>query len=224
MPDSLAWLGFEPVDLLNFPGRVAAALFTRGCPLRCPYCHNPGLVGPLPGPDTPPEPGLRPRDEVLARLKQRRGFIQGVVIGGGEPLMHRDLASLASQLAALVPAIKLDTSGVYPDRLAALLEQPALVRVGLDLKTALDNYHRLGLPEGGELVARSLDRLRPWLAAKTSRHLDLRTTLAPGVTDARDLDAIDQIVAQLSAACPGQVHYSRHAYKPAVCLDPALQA
>ena len=39
--------GYQPVSLLDFPGKVAAVVFTQGCPLRCVYCHNPELIPPL---------------------------------------------------------------------------------------------------------------------------------------------------------------------------------
>ena len=38
--------GLQKLSLSDFPGRVAAIVFTRGCNLRCPYCHNPELVDP----------------------------------------------------------------------------------------------------------------------------------------------------------------------------------
>ena len=40
-------LGLQKLSLLDFPGKVAATVFTGGCDLRCPFCHNAPLV--LPG-------------------------------------------------------------------------------------------------------------------------------------------------------------------------------
>lgn len=36
--------GHVPASLLDWPGKVCATLFTAGCNLRCPFCHNPELV------------------------------------------------------------------------------------------------------------------------------------------------------------------------------------
>ena len=36
--------GYQKLTLLDFPGRVACTVFTGGCNLRCPFCHNAGLV------------------------------------------------------------------------------------------------------------------------------------------------------------------------------------
>ncbi len=41
---TLSHLGLQKTTLLDYPGKVAAVLFTPGCNLRCPYCHNPDLV------------------------------------------------------------------------------------------------------------------------------------------------------------------------------------
>ena len=39
--------GLQKLTLLDYPGRVACTVFTGGCNLRCPFCHNASLA--LPG-------------------------------------------------------------------------------------------------------------------------------------------------------------------------------
>ena len=82
----------QKLTLLDYPGRVACTVFTAGCDLRCPFCHNASLA--LPG---------RPRDsmeadEVLAFLKKRAGVLDGVAVTGGEPLLHPGLAGLLGEI------------------------------------------------------------------------------------------------------------------------------
>ena len=36
--------GFQKLTLLDYPSKVACIIFTQGCNLRCPYCHNSGLI------------------------------------------------------------------------------------------------------------------------------------------------------------------------------------
>ena len=36
--------GLQKMTMLDFPGRVACTVFTYGCNLRCPFCHNASLV------------------------------------------------------------------------------------------------------------------------------------------------------------------------------------
>jgi len=74
--------GFRPSSLIDFPGQVAAVLFTQGCSFRCPWCHNPELVLS----ERFAEP-LDP-DEVWNRLRARRSLLDGVVVTGGEPTRH----------------------------------------------------------------------------------------------------------------------------------------
>jgi len=38
--------GLQRFSLIDYPGKISAILFTRGCNFRCPYCHNPELVDP----------------------------------------------------------------------------------------------------------------------------------------------------------------------------------
>ncbi|MEC9482872.1 MAG: radical SAM protein, partial [Halomonas sp.] len=76
--------GLTPMTTLDFPERLACVVFTQGCPLRCGYCHNPHML--------PPRCG-KPYEwqDVCDFLDQRRGLLDGVVISGGEPTLHRDL-------------------------------------------------------------------------------------------------------------------------------------
>nr|HML47421.1 anaerobic ribonucleoside-triphosphate reductase activating protein [Clostridia bacterium] len=36
--------GLSKLTLLDYPGKVAATVFTNGCNLRCPFCHNASLA------------------------------------------------------------------------------------------------------------------------------------------------------------------------------------
>ena len=58
----MRFAGLQKLTLLDYPGRVACTVFTAGCNLRCPFCHNAPLV--LPG---AAGPGLE-EEEVLAFL------------------------------------------------------------------------------------------------------------------------------------------------------------
>ena len=60
--------GMQKLTLLDYPGKVACTVFLSGCNLRCPYCHNPGLM--LPDPSN--APGM-PEAEVVSFLEQRKG-------------------------------------------------------------------------------------------------------------------------------------------------------
>ena len=92
-------------------------MFTGGCNLRCPFCHNALLVTRLA--ETPEIP----EQEVLDFLASRRGLLDGVVLTGGEPLLQPDAADFLRKVRELGFAVKLDTNGCDPARLAEILNQ-----------------------------------------------------------------------------------------------------
>lgn len=125
--------GLQKLTLLDYPEHVAATLFTGGCQLNCPYCHNSELItGPFgPGEDT---------EAVLAFLKKRQGLLDGVCVSGGEPLLQADLAAFLRAVKAMGYKIKLDTNGGFPDRLRALVEEGLVDYVAMDIKNAPNRY------------------------------------------------------------------------------------
>ena len=108
--------GLQKLSMVDYPGKLAATVFTGGCNLRCPFCHNALLVTRL---NETPE---LPEAEVLAFLERRRGLLDGVVLSGGEPLLQPDAADFLRKVRDMGFAVKLDTNGCCPDRLAAILE------------------------------------------------------------------------------------------------------
>ena len=104
--------GIQKLTLLDYPGRVACTVFTAGCDLRCPFCHNASLA--LPG----REKDTLEREELLLFLKRRAGVLDGVAVTGGEPLLHSRLAGLLEDIKALGYSVKLDTNGTFPQRCA----------------------------------------------------------------------------------------------------------
>ena len=126
--------GIQKLTLLDFPDRTACTVFTGGCNMRCPFCHNAGLVL---------RPGENPaflEEEIYAFLGKRQGILDGVAITGGEPLLQHGLREFILQVRELGFAIKLDTNGSYPDRLAALLDEGLLDYVAMDVKNSREKY------------------------------------------------------------------------------------
>ena len=127
-------LGLQKLSLLDFPGKVAATVFTGGCDLRCPFCHNAPLV--LPG------RGASALDAgaVLDFLASRRGLQDGMVLSGGEPLLQPDAADFLAEVKAMGFAVKLDTNGCHPDALADILDRRLADYVAMDIKNSLEKY------------------------------------------------------------------------------------
>lgn len=193
-------VGLQKTTLLDYPGHVAATLFTHGCPLRCPFCHNPELV-------TGVEPeGFLDELEALSFLDRRKNVLDGVCITGGEPLLHPDLPRLIKRIRSLKLKVKLDTSGIFPERLARLLEAGYLDYVALDIKTTPDRYPLLNA--GGERVLESVAALREGSVA-----YELRATAAPGFVDKEYADWISEFLR------PEERFYLQQ-YRPGKTLEP----
>ncbi len=125
--------GFQKMTMLDFPGKIACTIFTYGCNLRCPFCHNASLVT-----DKPEEIS---KDEILSYLKKRCRVLDGVCITGGEPLMHGEsLYELIREIRSLGLLVKLDTNGAYPDRLEYVIKQGLVDYVAMDIKNSKEKY------------------------------------------------------------------------------------
>ncbi|GAB3440336.1 anaerobic ribonucleoside-triphosphate reductase activating protein [Massilia solisilvae] len=175
--------GLAPFTTIDFPGRLAAVVFTQGCPWRCGYCHNPHLL-----PREPAAPGATSWQQVLAWLHSRRGLLDGVVFSGGEPLLQRGLPDALAQVRALGFATALHTGGAYPERLQAAL--PLLDWVGFDVKAPFDAYERITGADSGDAARESLRRL---LASSVAH--EVRCTVDPSMLDPDDVERMSRQVA-----------------------------
>jgi len=171
-------------SLIDYPGRVAAVLFTAGCSFRCPFCHNAELVLP----EKVCALRLLDLDEVLAFLAERRGFLDGLVVTGGEPTIQEDLASLLTEVKRLGLLVKLDTNGARPEVLIDLFERELVDYVALDVKAPFERYPEFaGVEVDLEDIRRSIALVR-----EKAPDYEFRTTVAPGlrVEDLRVIAAL----------------------------------
>ena len=127
--------GLQKTTLSDFPGHIAALVFTRGCNLRCPYCHNPQLLT--------REETAYSQDEILQFMKSRQGRLTGLVVSGGEPTLHCELPNFLTAVKELGFAIKLDTNGSNPQMVEQLLQQKIVDYVAMDVKAPLAKYPQL---------------------------------------------------------------------------------
>jgi pyruvate formate lyase activating enzyme len=122
--------GLQKSSLIDYPGKISSVIFCSGCNFDCPYCHNPELaIG----------AGACPADfsdeKIFDFLRQRVGFLDGVVISGGEPTLQKDLVDLCTRVKALGYPVKLDTNGSRPRVLRRLIEQDLVDYIAMDLKS-----------------------------------------------------------------------------------------
>ncbi len=138
--------GLHKLTLLDFPGKVACTLFTRGCNMRCPFCHNASLVV------RAEEQRMYSNDEILAFLKKRQGILDGVAITGGEPTLMNGLADFMAEVRKLGYNIKLDTNGTRPRVLKDIVERGLCDYVAMDIKNCRERYgETVGFDESYDL-------------------------------------------------------------------------
>ena len=127
--------GLQKHSFIDYPGKISCVLFLSGCNFRCPYCHNPQLVG------APGVAGDRLTiEDFLAFLEERRGLLEGVVISGGEPTLHRDLPDLCRRIKHMGYAVKMDTNGSRPRMLRRLIAESIVDYLAMDIKMEPDRY------------------------------------------------------------------------------------
>ena len=133
--------GYQKTTLLDYPGHVAATIFTSGCNFCCPFCHNCDLIA------TAPVTKVITEEEIFAFLKKRKNVLSGICITGGEPTLQTDLADFIKQVRLLGYKVKLDTNGYRPEVIAELLNHNLLDYIAMDIKAGYSNYSKVsGIP------------------------------------------------------------------------------
>lgn len=160
--------GIQKNSFIDYPKKISAVLFFSGCNFKCPYCHNPALArGEFPTPLI--------EADAYAYLHARRGFLDAVVLSGGEPTLHDgDIFRICRNIKSMGYPIKLDTNGSRPGVLGRLIEENLIDYVAMDIKTDPEKYGPpLAPPGSGAAVLKSIDLL---LSGKTP--YEFRTTCA----------------------------------------------
>lgn len=197
--------GLQKTTLVDYPGKVAATVFTVGCNFRCPYCHNPELVLPE---LIQKQPQIS-EDEVLSFLKERQGLLEGLCITGGEPTLHPDLISFLEKVKSLGYAIKLDSNGSNPQVLQEIIEKKLVDYLAMDVKTSLEKYHLV------TLGAVPLENIQKSISLIKNSGLDyeFRTTIAPEIVSEDDIFKIVDLIKPAHA-------YFFQTFKGIKTLDP----
>ena len=170
--------GLQKVSLIDYPNKVASVLFTPGCNLRCPFCHNWRIA-------VDPKPPFLQEAVALRILESRKKYVDAVVVTGGEPTMHKELPQFLAKLKDRGFQVKLDTNGFYPEVLEECLGY--VDYVALDLKTSLEKYTLLGAKSTRELLS-TIEMLKMGKVA-----YEFRTTMVPEIITAEDVSKIREL-------------------------------
>lgn len=161
--------------LSDWAGKACAVVYLGGCNLRCPTCHNATLAF-TPELHPPLETGA-----VLASLAARKPWLDGVVVCGGEPTLDPGLADLVEKLFALGFAVKVDTNGMRPEAVAAVLARCPDTVFAVDVKGPWHMYPAL---TGGAVSPQAARERLETVFAMARKHPQsflFRITLVPGL-------------------------------------------
>ncbi len=179
--------GFIPFTLIDYPGKIAAVVFTQGCNLACPFCHNKALI-----PKKAVEKAVNNRHvhEVLDFLHERKGRLKAVVISGGEPTLQPGLAGFIKEVRSRGYLVKLDTNGTHPGVVRDLIEKGLLDFVAMDVKAPLEKYNLLcGSKVDTQAILSSIRAI-----GESGISCQFRTTFVPHLLSKDDICAIQALL------------------------------
>jgi pyruvate formate lyase activating enzyme len=173
--------GLQEFTLIDYPKKVACTIFTFGCNFRCKYCHNPELVFNNGTPEIPEE-------EILKFLDERKDFLDGICITGGEPTLHKDLPEFIFKIKKFGLLVKLDTNGTNPEMLKKLTKNKLVDYVAMDIKAPLEKYEKVvGVKVNKKKIQESVNVIR-----NSGLEYEFRSTILPALHSKEDLIKIGE--------------------------------
>jgi pyruvate formate lyase activating enzyme len=171
-------------SFLDWDGKIAAVLFVPGCNFACSYCQNWKLI------KEPEKFKDISFEEIKTRLLDRKDFIDGICLSGGEPTLYKDLPEFIAKLKELGFKIKLDTNGSNPELLEKLLDTKLVDYIALDLKAP---FHKYNLVAG---VTVELEKIKKSISCLLSSSIDyeFRTTVVPTLLEGKDILEIAKLI------------------------------
>jgi len=167
------------MSLTDWDGKVSAVIFIGGCNMRCPFCHNWDLAA---NPDSVEDLDT---EEILGKIKKSSGWIDGVVITGGEPTCYSGLVDIARSIKSMGLEVKLDTNGSNPDVVKRMIDDGLVDFVAMDVKNSWNKY---SITAGTDVDTDKI--LESIVLLKGMGSYELRTTVVPGLVTPEDLKAI----------------------------------
>ena len=196
------YVGGTVISSVEFHGNMSLVIFMSKCPLACRYCHNVELLE---------DNTERSLEEIKEEIDSSADFMDAIVISGGEPLVQTDdVIEILKYVRQIGLKTKLDTSGIYPDKIKKILDLDLLDYVSLDVKTTFSKYRKITGANVGFQVKKSMDYIND-----AGVHLEIRTTYVPTLHTKKDIiNLVDEINADI---------YTIQQFRNKNVLDPALE-
>lgn len=164
-------------SFIDYPSKISAVVFTKGCNMNCKYCHNKTL--------NHTDKNIK-FNQIFEFLCKRKNVLDGITITGGEPTIHKGLYDFCKKIKLLDLKIKLDTNGSNPKILSKLINDNLIDYVAMDIKTSPDNYF--------EICGLSFEHIKDSIEIiKNMEFYEFRTTIYPEISK-KDIIKITQII------------------------------
>ena len=198
--------GLEPSSMLEREGYISAIVFLMGCNFKCPFCHNPELIK-----DEKGEIVFYPISELLKDLYKKKGWVDNVILTGGEPTLYSNLDEFIKEIKKMGFDVGIHTNGTNPDLLKKLIDEKLLSYIAMDIKSSEEKYaETVGLKKINiNKIKRSIELIKK---AKDNSDIVFRTTVVPGLVDMEDIKGIGELLKGAKVA-------SLQQFRPMKCLD-----
>jgi len=196
--------GLEKLTLIDYPGHMACTVFVFGCNFRCGFCHNPELVI---------DDGRETikQETFFNFLKERKDFLEGVCITGGEPTLNNDLPDFIRKIKKIGYLVKLDTNGTNPEMLEDLIKEKLIDYVAMDVKAPIEKYEKIANAKVDiEKLKKSIEIIK-----NSALDYELRTTATPDLAENDFLKIAEWI--------KGAKNYYIQQFRPIKTLDKAFE-
>ncbi len=194
---------FLPTSFIDWEGKVSTIIFTSGCNFKCLFCHNHELI----------EVKKQPEEnfyKLYSYLKENRDFLSGIVISGGEPLLHKDIEKFIEKLKNdFNLPIKLDTNASLIHKFPNIIKLVDLFAI--DLKATKEDWEKL---TNFRDIDKIFDNIKFLL--KNNCKVQLRTTVLPKITTFEKLPTLAETIEK---NFPNIVEWKLQLFKPDNAFD-----
>ncbi len=198
-------------SLIDWEGKIVSTLYLPSCNFRCPYCYNCDLIL---HPENFPDISQREIDNYLL---ERKDFIDGICMSGGEPTLYPDLSAYFKGIKDKDFLIKLDTNGTNPKLIEKLLNLGLVDYIAMDIKSSLDfkNYSKAAGIKDKIMLEKVKDSIELIMNSKID--YEFRTTVVP-------LLHSDETIMEIARYITGAKKYVLQNFSPLEkTLEPSFQ-
>lgn len=201
--------GFIKNTLIEWDGLISSEVFLPGCNFRCPYCHSYELF------TKPDELDSIRWDEVCKYLDEKKGWVDGLVLCGGEPLMSKGILNCLEMLKKRDIKVKIDTNGYFPEELRKVIAGQLVACVAMDIKAPLNvqEYSRVTGISSVD-ISKLVESIN--LIKKSGIDYEFRTTVCPAYINKKN-------VVEIAKSIEGAKKYSLQQFNPKNCYSVSLR-